>query len=193
MIKPSGDQIVSVGDSFSVVCETVTKRRAKPYWRKNQNPLPKHVQVLSHSIQENKNSAEKKLTTMINFKSVAWQDGGTYACHLGEQIRKEIVIKVVTSESEMCSMDDMKIGHDHFLWPVSVQRTTITVPCPWPNDKGTDSNVHRQCDETRVWGPVQLGNCVLVSIPEKMKLLTQVTLVVITVWSFILLYFMFVS
>ena len=169
-MNPKEDQIVSVGDSFDVTCEMTTqgsKRQKKLYWRKNQNPLPKHIKVYEHS---NGN----RVTTLMQFTSVKWEDGGTYMCYGDRLIPKEIVIKVITSEKDMCSRDMMKVGYDNFLWPVTMERTTAIAPCPSPNHKGADSNIRRMCTENGVWGQVNIGNCQLLSLSEKLILLAQV-------------------
>ena len=166
-LNPKENQIVAVGDSFDVECEMATKRVQKLYWRKNQNPLPKHIKV-------EEDFDGKKTTTSMKFASVRWQDGGTYMCYGDRLIPKEIVIKVITTENDMCSRDMMKVGHDHFLWPITIERTTAIAPCPWPNDKGADTNIRRVCTENGVWGQVNIGNCQLLSLSEKLILLAQV-------------------
>ena len=114
--------------------------------------------------------------TLVNFASIEWQDGGTYMCYGDNRIiAKEIVISVVTSKSDMCSRNTTKVGHDHFLWPVTMERSAAIAPCPWPNDKGAQTNIRRVCTGNGVWGQVNVGNCQLLSLSTKLSLLVQVS------------------
>jgi hypothetical protein len=120
--------------------------------------------------------------TFVKFASVEWEDGGTYMCYGDRLIPKQIVLKVITSKKGMCSRDLMKVGHDHFLWPVTIERTTAIAPCPSPNDNDADTNIRRTCTEKGVWGQVNIGNCQLQSLYKKLILLAQVSVYVILIF-----------
>lgn len=170
ILSPSEDQIVAIGDSLTITCRTTSERKRSLYWGKNKKPLPNYLQVSKFT------DGEKIVTTVI-FKSIKWNDGGTYFCHGDEMIPKEITVRVVTGKRPMCSRDVMTVGHDQFLWPVTLGRTAEVASCPWPNDRGdinVDTHVRRTCNEKGVWGQINIGNCQLVPLSKKLVLLPKV-------------------
>lgn len=168
-INPSSNQIVSVGDDFIITCfyQATATYKQNLDWSKSQNSLPRLVKE-SKLVKVEKSSSANRIMTYIKFHSVSSEDGGTYTCFGDKLIPKQIDIKVVTSENDVCSRDVMQVQYDHFLWPVTMKRENATVSCPWPNDKGTKTNVRRTCTEKGVWGKVKLGNCTLLSLSEKL-------------------------
>lgn len=171
-INPSEDQIVSIGDSLIITCRATTKRKRELYWRKNYKPLPnvKNVKVV-------KNFSAKIALTLVKFSPIELHDGGTYMCYGGDSdlIPKEIVIRVVTSKHKMCSRDEMMLDYEPLLWPVTLERSTVTVSCPKLYSKGTEISMRRTCSENGVWGPVNVGKCQMGSFPEKLIMLAEVS------------------
>ena len=171
VINPGEDQIVSIGDSLIITCQAITKRKRWLYWRKNNNPLPE-----SKNIKVEKDSSAKRAMTFVKFSPVEMHDDGIYMCYGDDDlIPKEIAIRVVTSKNKMCSRDEMLFHYEPVLWPVALERSTITVPCPTSYHKGIETNMRRTCTENGVWGPVNRGKCQLASFREKLISLAKVS------------------
>lgn len=127
-----------------------------------------------------KDFSKKIAMTLVKFSPIQEHDGGTYMCYGGsgdDLIPKEIVIRVVTSKSKMCSRDEMVFHYERIFWPVALERSTIKVPCPTPY-KGTGTNIRRTCSENGVWGPVNVGECPMRSFSEKLISLAKVSMIV---------------
>ena len=134
LIYPSESQIVAIGDRFHIKCEVVSKQKRTLKWTKNHTfPPPEHLKILKEQIGFNE-------ILYVEFVSITMEDLGLYTCVGEGLVPKAITVQVVTSKKKMCSRD-VTNSKERMLWPVTVQRSTASLRCPWPNNKKNYTSV----------------------------------------------------
>lgn len=163
-IFPENDQVVSVGDSFQMVCKIKDKQNSKLLWEKNEGPIEKGKNILIGTFQPSKFHLER----FMNFASVTESVAGIYTCssfRIGVK-SKTIKISVVDASLKMCRRDMIKTDRGPLLWPVAFPGSTMDLDCPSLHQ--TDVKVMRTCAQDGVWGEVNFGQCPRASLSQKL-------------------------